>query len=173
MKAILLDTSAIISGYEVSEVDVQHYTVPSVRDEMMRDDLRKLRLESAVERGLIEIVAPSRRYVEEVECVTERMGEAGILSKADTDLLALGVMLKDQGMEPTVVTDDYSVQNMADEMGLGFKGLLTPGIRRRFQWEVYCPGCRRTFDGAVAGSNCNICGTPLKRRPSKKTQLKP
>ena len=77
-------------------------------------------------------------------------------------------------LEVVVACDDPNDSALiADEMGLGFKGLLTPGIRRRFQWEVYCPGCRRTFDGVVAGSNCNICGTPLKRRPSKKTHLKP
>ena len=171
-KAILLDTSALLMGYEASEVDARHFTVPSVRNEMRRDDLRKLRFNNAVESGRITLRSPDLKYRTDTDCVIAEMGEAGALSRADAELLALGAQLRGEGWETTVVSDDYSVQNVASELGLGFKGLATPGIKRQFRWETYCPGCRKTFEGPQEEGVCPVCGTGLKRRPVRKRSLR-
>ena len=171
-KAIVLDTSALIMGYEAAEVEAEHYTVPSVRGEIQRDDIRKLRLDSAIDAGRITVKTPDPKYRADVERTIGEMGEAAALSKADTELLALGAQLKGEGWETTVVSDDYSVQNVASRLGLGFKGLATQGIKRQFKWETYCPGCRKTFDEPQEEGICPICGTELKRRPSRKSPLR-
>jgi UPF0271 protein len=171
-KAIVLDTSALLMGYEAAEVDAEHYTVPSVREEMQRDDIRKLRLDSAIDAGRITVVSPDPKYRAEVERIIEELGEAKALSEADAELLALGAQLKGEGWETTVVSDDYSVQNVASELGLSFKGLATQGIKRQFKWETYCPGCRKTFEKPQDEGICPICGTQLKRRPSRKRPLR-
>ena len=171
-KAILLDTSALLMGYETSEVEAQHFTVPSVREEMRRDDIRKLRMDSAIEAGRITVKSPDPKFRTEAERVIGEMGEANALSEADAELLALGAQLKEEGWETTVVSDDYSVQNVSSKLGLGFKGLATQGIKRQFKWETYCPGCRRTFEEPQDEGACPICGTKLKRRPSRKSPLR-
>jgi len=171
-KAIVLDTSALIMGYETAEVEAEHYTVPSVREEIHRDDIRKLRLDSAINSGHITVRSPDPKYRGETQRVIGEMGEADALSEADAELLALGAQLKGEGWETTVVSDDYSVQNVASELGLGFKGLATQGIKRQFRWETYCPGCRRTFEEPQEDGVCPICGTDLKRRPSRKRPLR-
>ena len=171
-KAIVLDTSALIMGYETAEVEAEHYTVPSVREEIHRDDIRKLRLDSAINSGRITVRSPDPKYRGETQRVIGEMGESDALSEADAELLALGAQLKGEGWETTVVSDDYSVQNVASELGLGFKGLATQGIKRQFKWETYCPGCRRTFEEPQEDGVCPICGTDLKRRPSRKRPLR-
>ena len=171
-KAIVLDTSALIMGYETAEVEAEHYTVPSVRMEIQRDDIRKLRLDSAIDAGRITVKSPDPKYRAEAERIIGELGETDALSEADAELLALGAQLKGEGWETTVVSDDYSVQNVASELGLGFKGLATQGIKRQFKWETYCPGCRRTFDEPQEDGVCPICGTELKRRPSRKRPLR-
>jgi UPF0271 protein len=171
-KAIVLDTSALIMGYEVAEVEAEHYTVQSVREEIQRDDIRKLRLDSAIDSGRITVRTPDTRYRAEVNLIIGEMGEADALSKADAELLALGAQLKGEGWETILISDDYSVQNVASELGLGFKGLATQGIKRQFKWVVYCPGCRRTFEEPQEDGVCPICGTDLKRRPSRKSPLR-
>ena len=171
-KAIVLDTSALIMGYEAAEVEAEHYTVPSVREEMKRNDIRKLRLDSAIDAGRITVRSPDPKFRAEVERIIKELGESDALSEADAELLALGAQLKGEEWETTVISDDYSVQNVASELGLGFRGLATQGIKRQFKWVTYCPGCRKTFDEPQDEGVCPICGTGLKRRPSRKRPLR-
>lgn len=165
---VLLDTSAFIMGYEVSDVDAEHYTVPAVQLELRKGGFPWLRLDTALRTNRLKMLRPENQYVEEVEKVALELGEMGVLSYADTELLALGLQLGDEGKNTIVVSDDYSVQNVADRLGLRYRGLATPGIKRRFEWAVYCPGCRRSFRRSQPGGLCPVCGTTLKRKPVKK-----
>ncbi|UCD44353.1 MAG: hypothetical protein JSV27_09510 [Candidatus Bathyarchaeota archaeon] len=170
VRVLLLDASAFILGYEASEGDQKHYTVTSVLEEV-RDDLQRIRLENAIKYGLIRVVSPTPESTARVKSIISELGESATLSRTDTELLALGLQLREEGHEPTVVTDDYSVQNVATRLGLSFKGLGTPGIKRVFEWVIYCPGCRRQFQESQPDGVCPICGTALKRRPGKKVDL--
>jgi UPF0271 protein len=93
------------------------------------------------------------------------MGEAQSLSETDISVLALTHQL-----EATLISDDYSVQNLADELGLSYTGMNTRGIKRRFQWIHYCPGCRKQYTEPQPDNICLICGTELKRKPGKKSK---
>jgi UPF0271 protein len=99
------------------------------------------------------------------------MGETRVLSKADIQILSLGLQLKAEGKNTIIVSDDYAVQNVADRLRLGYKGLVTQGIKRRYRWITYCPGCRRTFQDPPEDGICLICGTKLKRRPSIEREI--
>jgi rRNA maturation endonuclease Nob1 len=166
LRVLLLDTSAFIMGYEATDVEAEHYTVPLVREELREGDLAELRFDSAVRGGRLKVVTPDPEHLSEVRAVILEMGEAGGLSVTDEQLLALGVQLKFSA--PVIVSDDYSVQNVADHLGLRYSSLATLGIRRRFDWIVYCPGCRRSFSELQPGSVCPVCGTELKRKPVRK-----
>ena len=155
-----------------TDTDTEHFSVPAVRDELTEGSLQRLRFDNAVVAGHLKVHSPAPRFSKELLKVARKMGEEGVLSIADRQLLALGLFLISQGKVPIVVSDDYSVQNVANRIGLGFKSLATPGIQRRFEWVVYCPGCKRSFDGRQKGKVCPVCGTELKRKPEKKNMIR-
>jgi UPF0271 protein len=168
---IILDTSALIAGYDTSNRNL-HYTVSSVQEELTRNGFKRLRLDLAKRAGKLRVLNPDCRYLKEVEVKATELGEAGSLSTVDKELLALGVQLMAEGNRPIIVSDDYSIQNVADHLDLGYRSLATMGIKRRFEWGVYCPGCRRKFDDPQEMNICPICGTELKRRPIRKRPTK-
>lgn len=168
-RAVLLDASAFIMGYEVSDVSEEHYTVPAVLEELRDGTLSRLRIEAAIRAGMLKALSPEGRYVSEVETAAAELGETDALSPADKMLLALGLQLVVEGKNPVVISEDYSVQNVADRLGLRYMSLATPGIKRRFDWEIYCPGCHKRFTGLQPGGACPVCGTTMRRRPVRKT----
>jgi rRNA maturation endonuclease Nob1 len=103
--------------------------------------------------------------------VAKTVGDLRVLSDADKQILALAFELKEAGEDPAVVTDDYSMQNVAHKLGVKFSALMTLGIRYRFQWIIYCPACHRKFPGDFRDKSCSICGTILKRKPINKVQV--
>lgn len=165
MYALILDSSAFIQGLDPQSEDA--YTVPLVVEEL-REGLITARLRSMEATGRLRIVEPHERYLGLVEEESVRRGESHALSATDKQVLALALQLRDEGVEPVIVSDDYSVQNMADALGLRHRGLATPGIKRRFTWTLYCPGCRREYDKPQPDDVCPVCGTPLKRKPTEK-----
>ena len=167
-----MDTSALIAGYDALNSNLKHYTVPSVQEELTREGLTRLRLDLAKRTGKLTVLNPDCRYFKKVEAKAIKLGEAGKLSTVDKKLLALGVQLQAEGNIPIILSDDYSIQNVAEYLGLGYKSLATIGIKRRFDWVVYCPGCRRRFDDPQTMNVCPICGTDLKRRPTQKRPTK-
>ncbi|MBN2336106.1 hypothetical protein JXL21_11150 [Candidatus Bathyarchaeota archaeon] len=169
MGALVLDTSAFIQGFDPPGESL--YTVPLVEAEL-GDALTLIRLRSAVAAGRLIVAEPEESYTDRLEAETLGMGESLALSETDKQVLALGLQLSERGLEPTVVSDDYSVQNMAEALGLRHRGLATPGIKRQLRWVLYCPGCRREFGGPQPDGVCPVCGTELKRKPAGKRRVR-
>jgi len=166
--SLVLDSSAFIQGLDPQNEAA--YTVPLVVEEL-RDGFTAARLRSMEATGRLKVVEPEQRLLDVVEGEALRMGESHALSATDKQVLALGLQLRDDGLEPVIVSDDYSVQNMADALGLGHRGLATPGIKRRFTWTLYCPGCRREYSEPQPDDVCPVCGTGLKRKPVRKRRV--
>ena len=165
MRRVILDTSAFIQGYNLSPEE-DYYTVLEVLGEI-REELGRMRYEGARSSGRLRETQPEERWVAEIEAKATLSGEAHKLSDTDKRLLALGLQLKSQGDAPTIVSDDYSVQNMASRLGLRFAAQATRGIKRVYEWVIYCPGCRRKFDSPQEDNVCPVCGTELKRKPRR------
>jgi endoribonuclease Nob1 len=165
MGRVILDTSAFIQGYNLSPEE-EYYTVPEVFSEI-REELGRMRYEGARASGRLRETEPEERWIREIEAGTTASGEAHKLSTTDKRLLALGLQLKTVVNAPTIVSDDYSVQNMASRLGLRFIAQATRGIKRVYEWSIYCPGCRRRFDAPQEDNVCPICGTELKRKPRR------
>lgn len=166
MKAIVLDSGAFIQGYNPGGTSTESFTVPAVRSEL-KSEAAKTRFDNAALSGALKVIYPEEHYVERVEKAAMRMGESGALSITDKQILALGLLLASRGYRPLIVTDDYSVQNMARDLELPYRGLTTQGITKRIQWEIYCPGCRKKFDEPQPEDICPVCGTRLKRKPKR------
>ncbi len=171
MKVIILDTSAFIGGFDPLTVPEEQYTVPEVKNELVADSMNVVRFKTAVESGKLIIKNPKSVALSEVKETSRKIGDIRYLSEADLQVLALALELKDNGLAPLIVTDDYSIQNVANKIGIKFTSLMTFGIKSRIKWTLYCPGCYRKYPSDYKDETCEVCGTELKRKPKKKTRL--
>ncbi len=169
LRILVLDTSAFIQGFGSSNDETKLYTSPLVLDEI-RDEMAKIRASNWTQTGKLIINMPDEPMLQHVLAKAKSMGEARALSETDLSVLALTYQLSREGNQVTLVSDDYSVQNLADELELKYTGMNTRGIKRRFTWIHYCPGCRRQYDKPQPDNICPICGTELKRKPGKKSR---
>jgi UPF0271 protein len=118
------------------------------------------------------VKTPQSCFLEEVKAASKLVGDVFFLSEADFQVLALGLELKKLGFLPLIATDDYSIQNVANQIGIEFASLATFGIRFRLQWIRYCPACHRRYPADYKFKKCRVCGTELKRKPLRRTSLK-
>ena len=166
MKALVLDTSAFIMGFNPSG---QVFSVEAVENELSKGTMAELRFRTAKEKGILSVKHPSPRALGIVEEVSAKAGETGFLSKADRDVVALALDLKESGLEPVIVSDDYAVQNLAEHLRLEYGSLANFGIIHKFHWIMYCPACGRRFKQPE--KTCRVCGTELKRKVLSKTRV--
>lgn len=137
--------------------------------ELASNSLAFTRFKTAEESGKLQVRMPNKNSLHRVEEASKTVGDMLLLSKVDLQVLALALELKHAGMRALIVTDDYSIQNVADQIGVKFAPLMTFGIRYRLAWVMYCPACYRKYPPNYRSKVCAICGTKLKRKPLRKT----
>ncbi len=164
---MVLDTSAFLAGFDPFSVSEKQVTVPQVQGEIKTKSMTWLRFKTAVENGKPEVKTPSEEALNKTKTSASTVGDAFFLSEADTQLLALALELKETGYNPQIVSDDYSIQNVAAKMGIEFTALATFGIRRLLEWVRYCPACHKEYPANYKATKCTVCGTELKRKPRK------
>mgnify|MGYP001024855232 CR=1 FL=1 len=170
-RILVLDTSAFIAGFDPSAVDEDLFSVPSVRNELADRSLSKLRFETAAESGRLTVLEPSPQFLSLIRESSKEIGDMLYLSEADIHILALAMQLKETGHATTIVTDDYSIQNVAKRIKADFVPLATFGIRFYLQWLLYCPACRKKYPSDYRSGQCDVCGTRLKRKPQSKSPI--
>jgi len=164
---MVLDTSAFLVGFDPFSVSENQATVPKVKEEIKTNSMTWVRFKTAVENGKLKVKAPSEEFLNKVKASAITVGNSFFLSETDMQILALALELKATGYSPQIVTDDYSIQNVATQMGIEFAPLATFGIRRLLEWIRYCPACRRKYPATYGHTKCVVCGTKLKRKPRK------
>jgi UPF0271 protein len=147
-------------------------TVPKVQDEIKTNSMAQVRFNTAVESGKVKIKTPHDKYTDKIKLSANKAGDSYLLSETDTQLLALALELKTQGEQPEIITDDYSIQNVAKQNGIEFYALATFGIQRLIEWIRYCPACYREYPINSTFNVCQVCGTDLKRKPKRTTKKK-
>jgi len=164
MRVLVLDTSAFIMGFNPMSVEAESYSVPSVVDELPKVGVAILRFNASIEGNRLKVRAPSESSFKTVSEVSAKLGEENVLSKTDLQVLALALDLKLSGVPPTIVSDDYAIQNVAEHLGLNYSSLATFGISYGFNWVSYCPACFKRYAPNYADNRCGVCGTKLKRK---------
>ena len=166
-KIIVLDTSAFLAGFDPFSLGEEQVTAPAVEDEIKRNSIILTRFSAAIECGKLKVKAPKPESLKNAREFASKLGDSYLLSNADTQLLALCLELKAEGYTPQIVTDDYSIQNVATQMGVEFLALATFGIKRLLEWIRYCPACHKEYPANCRSKECLVCGTPLKRKPRR------
>ncbi len=168
-RVVILDTSALVAGLDPFSIGEEQFTVPLVRDEVSGHSLVGFRFKTALESGRVRVEAPAKEFIKSAKSSATFVGDEFFLSETDLQVLALALELKSEGRSPIIATDDYSIQNVSNQMGIEFAPLITFGIRRRLYWVRYCPACHRTYSTNYEATECKVCGTHLKRKSLKKT----
>lgn len=170
-KVAVLDTSAFIAGFDPFLISGEQYTVPKVKEEVAKNSMAGLRLKTAEESGKLQVKTPDKAFIDKAKASAILVGDKFFLSETDLQILAIALELKTQGRSVLIITDDYSIQNVANEMGIEFTSLATFGIRLHLQWLRYCPACHREYPADCKTTDCAVCGTKLKRKPLRKRGL--
>jgi UPF0271 protein len=159
-----------LAGFDPFSVSEDQATVPKVKEEIRANSMTRMRFKAAVENGKLKVKAPSEEFLKRVKASAITVGDSFFLSETDMQILALALELKAAGYIPQIVTDDYSIQNVAARMEVEFASLATFGISRLLEWVRYCPACHREYPADHASTECAVCGTELKRKPRKTTK---
>lgn len=147
------------------------YSVPTVAKELASKSMAQVRFNTSRDLGRLFVRAPTPISRQAVQATCMKLGEGYALSEVDQEVLALALELKLEGNSPVVVSDDYSIQNVANHIGVKYASLATFGITYGFGWILYCPACFKEFEKTDLRV-CPVCGTGLKRRVSKKMPAK-
>jgi len=158
MKGYVLDTSALFYGKEAPQ-DYECMIPPGVVRELKKEEMGE-RLELLLATR-IRVVSPSARSMAKVREKAKETGDARRLSQTDIEVIALAM---DLGYE--LVSDDYSVQNLARVLGLPWRGMDQKGISEVYHWEAKCKGCGKVFPAEV--SECDVCGSETKTRRKRR-----
>jgi UPF0271 protein len=148
----VLDTSAILSGKDFS-ADFELFTSPKILDELKPGRMKR-RLDYLLESGL-KVMSPSKEAIETVEDCAKKTGDSARVTDADIEILSLALEL-----EATVLSDDYSIQNLASILNVKFQGIAQEGITKVIEWRFRCKGCGRFWE--EMHDSCPVCGSELK-----------
>ncbi len=168
-QVFIIDTSAILSGKPINIDNVIIVTTPAVSDEFSPGGRDFRTFELLKEIGLA-IHAPSKDAIDCVKKTAQETGDNRRLSLADIEIVALAIDInKKPDQEATILSDDYSIQNVASTLDIKFQGFLQKGITKKFKWVSRCPWCGKQFNEIK--KICPICGTATKSSLSQKKNL--
>jgi len=167
----VLDASAIIYGFNPQLVEGDHYITPLVVSELSGRKTKAL-IDLYLSSGRLRLRSPREETKSHVRAQASSTGDLPVLSETDLEVAALALDLKNEGLDPVVVSDDYSLQNLCTLLSITFKPMVTRGISQEFWWFIYCPACGATYDSSSRLTTCEICGHALKRKVYSKKQIK-
>jgi UPF0271 protein len=137
------------------------YITPAVEGEMRPGGRMRRKLDFYLE-AKIKVQAPSPESIAKVKELAGKTGDAARISETDAEVLALAL---DLGEGATVLTDDYSIQNLAKLLGVPYASMQMKGIKSVFHWDYVCSGCRRKYD--APRETCPECGSKIKTKRRK------
>jgi len=160
-KILVLDTSAILSGKPLNFENERIITTEHISNELKPGGRDYQNLQFLKEKGLI-FQLPSKNSIEYIIKKADEIGDKERLSSVDIEILSLAYELSEKdGSEVVILTDDYSIQNTANHLGLKYKSISQKGITKKFKWVCRCRGCGKKFKDNI--SICPICGADTKK----------
>lgn len=154
---VVLDTSAIIylNDFRMfEEMMTVQKVVREVQDRISTIKLSTLKLK---------VAEPREETIGEIKRMAKKTGDLENLSETDVEILALA---KDK--KCTLISDDRSVQNVAQAIGIRYISVFSPKITSLVIWKKFCGNCKRYFD---KGSVCPVCGEELRKTAKESVQI--
>ena len=158
----ILDASAFYAGVPFRSSN-NFYTTTLVYDEIKHIKKNHDAIGTLLDTNRLKIREPDNESTIKAESAAKKTGDLPQLSKQDMSVLALSIELNGE-----IISDDFSISNVAKNLGLKISPIMTLGIRDVGKWIHYCPGCKSRYD---IGKKCLVCGTSLKRKLLKGESL--
>ena len=160
----VLDASAFINGFKIDSNN--NFTVPEITAEI-KDFESRLMFDMAIDEGQLVIQDVSSEYISCVNDIISESGDILRLSLPDKKLIALAYMLREEGRDVKVITDDYTIQNTLKIIDIPYSGIITEGIKGIYNWKKVCEGCKKEFDEDYPFDDCEICGSKIFKKRIK------
>ncbi len=164
-KVFIIDTSAVLSGKPINIENAKLVTTSLVQNELKPGGKDYKIFQFLKEKGLI-VMAPSNESIETINKTSNNTGDKNRLSDADKEILALALDINKDKKEAIILTDDYSIQNIANVLKIKYQNISQPGITKKFKWTYQCSGCCKKFKENI--NICPICGASIKNIISSK-----
>ena len=161
----ILDTSAIFSGKPIN-FENNMITSNGVSNELKPGGRDYNTFQILLEKGL-KIEIPTKNSIDKIKKIIKITGDANRLSETDIEILALSLDNNEKGA--VIITDDYSIQNVANHLKIKFEPISQSGITKRFIWNCRCRGCGKKFKENI--KICPICGAETKTVISNKKMI--
>lgn len=169
-RVFVFDASSFITGLDSLIHEGEIYTTPEVAGELRETEVKK-RYETVLSMGRVKIESPESEHLKAAKEAATFTGDLFKLSKADLSILALGVRLRAEGFNPTLISEDYAVQNVAEHLSLNYASTVGR-IRLEVKWVIYCPSCGKSFQPNPELRTCPVCGEKLKRKARERRKVK-
>jgi len=166
---IILDTSAILSGKPIDFPNAKIITTNTIDEEIKPGGRDYQNYQFLKEKGLI-LQKPSNKSIEIIEKASKKTGDNDRLSKIDKEILALAYDFFTNNRPHLILSDDYSIQNVAEFLNLKYESISQKGISKRFKWINRCRGCGKKFKDNI--SICPICGANTKKIVSNNKKIR-
>jgi UPF0271 protein len=165
----IIDTSAILSGKPINIEEGELITTNSIKNEIKPGGRDYRVFQFLIQKGL-KFFSPTKNAVEHIINISKKTGDYGRLSKVDIEIISLSYDLsQDTSKEIIIISDDYSIQNVANYLKIKIQNFNQEIITKRFKWISRCKGCGKKFKENI--NTCPICGSEIKRIVIKKEKL--
>ena len=158
MASRVLDATSFYAGIPFSSQE-QSFTTPLVFEEIKHIKKSHDAVQALIDLDRLKIIEPDQENTDFVLEKARNTGDLSELSKEDVSVLALCIQLNGE-----LVTDDYTVSNVAKHLNLKVIPIMTKGISKILDSVYACPACNQIFEKI---SNCPICGSKLKKKSIK------
>jgi UPF0271 protein len=172
---LIFDANIFLIGIDFNVIPQKIYTIPKILEEIKVEKYTSQnrnimnRVNVAINSGNLILREPAYKYLMQVKLSSHKTGDIRALSEADQELIALALELKDLfDVDVIVYSNDYSIQNCCKELNVHYESLIKRGIRRKINFEVYCPNCKTLYNADKLNEICEVCGSKLRRRPITK-----
>jgi len=168
-KIIIIDTSAILSGKQLIFNDSTIISSPGVLDEIKPGGRDYRKLENLIDIGL-SIHEPTKESILEIINAAKKTGDFPRLSKTDIEILALTLeKSKQKDINVLLITDDYSIQNVANELNIKYESISQSKIIKKYVWLSRCQGCGKKYKEHI--NTCPFCGAETKSKIAGRRDL--
>ena len=150
----ILDATAFYAGVPFSSQD-SYYVTPLVYDEIKHIKKNHNALEILLDSKRLIIQEPKEEFLRKVRNAAEKTGDLNNLSQEDISCIALSLEL-----DIELISDDFAVSNVAQQIGIIIKPIMTKGIKTVGKWIHYCPPCGVSSKKPT----CPNCGNKLRKK---------
>tara|TARA_Y100000590_G_scaffold133592_1_gene152758 strand:- start:2083 stop:2550 length:468 start_codon:yes stop_codon:yes gene_type:complete len=155
----VVDATAFYAGIPFTSEN-NFLTTSIVYDEIKHIKIKQDALEILQQTNRLQIREPSEDSIKKVIEIADKTGDRTTISKQDISIIALALEY-----ETELITDDFAVTNVAEQLQIKTCPLMTDGIKIIGKWISYCSACGKQFSKE---KECSICGNKLRRKLIKK-----